>query len=55
MYFLGICILGQAIQRNTINGKLFKFVIGLQIYGVVWCCTLPDHIDEGNYVLTKNG
>ena len=55
IYFPVICIVGQAGQRNTINGQLFKVVIGLQLYGVFWCRTLPDHIAEGNYVLIKNG
>ena len=52
MYFHGIYIAVQAVQRNEMNGKLFEFVIGLRLYGYR---TLPDHIYEGNYVLTKNG
>ena len=55
MYFPGIYLVGQAAQRNAINGQLFKVVIGLRLYGVVWFHTLPDHIDQGNSILTNNG
>ena len=55
MYFPVIYLVGQAGQRRAINGQLFEVVIGLRIYGVVWCRTIPDHIAEGNSVLTKNG
>ena len=54
MYFPGICLVDQAGQWNAISGKLFEVVIGLQIYGVVWCRKLTDQIAEGNYTLTKN-
>ena len=36
------------------NGQLFEVVIGLRLYGVFWFRKLPDHIDEGNSVLTNN-
>ena len=55
VYFTGIFIVVQSGQRHTSNGQLFEVIIGLRLYGIVWCRKLPDHIDEGDYILTKNG
>ena len=55
MYFNGTCLVYQFGQWHTINRKLFKVVIGLQLYSVVCCRRLPDHIAEGNSILNKNG
>ena len=54
MHFHGIYLVGKAGQRHAINRQLLKVVIRLQLYGVVWCLRISNHIAEGNSVLTKN-
>ena len=53
--FTGICLVSRAVQRHKINQQLLKLVIGLRLYGVVWCRRLSYDIVEGNSVLTNNG
>ena len=55
MYFPGICLVGQAGQRNSIIGQLYEVVIWLELYGVVWCRTVPDKIAYDIYILKNNG